>query len=222
VIAERKRKASAAGAAKSSADKSRSALDDKIKAAKAKWADKSPEEREAEGKRLAKMPSAIPGMGALAFHMSYMQEVLGVDRRGNLKKSGLFSSADRLVKAGKYSHINFKPPQSVASAAARGLAYRRKASPSNRGGLTVQQAAAQGIGSGVQRATSLKNRSTLSPATIKRMVSFFARHAKNKAVGAENKGTPWNDKGYVAWLLWGGDAGRAWANKILRQMQAAD
>ena len=122
----------------------------------------------------------------------------------------------------KYKHINFKPPQSVAKAAEMGLEYRRKAKPSNRGGLTVQEAAKEGIGSGVQRASNLKNRSNASPKVIKQMVAFFSRHEKNKAISSENRGTPWKDKGYVAWLLWGGDPGKAWANKVLRQMEAAD
>ncbi len=127
-----------------------------------------------------------------------------------------------LEKAGKYDHINFKPPESVVAAATRGLELRKKASPSNRGGLTAAEAGKQGIGSGVQRAANLKNRTTMSPKTVRMMNRFFARHEKNKAINPENRGTPWNDKGYVAWLLWGGDAGQAWARKLVRQMDAAD
>lgn len=122
----------------------------------------------------------------------------------------------------KYGHIDFKPPQDVADAAAKGLEYRQKASPSNRGGLTTEEASQEGIGSGVQRATNLKNRNNISPDTIRQMVSFFARHEKNKGVSQENKSTPWNDKGHVAWLLWGGDPGKRWAEKVRDQMDAAD
>ena len=125
-------------------------------------------------------------------------------------------------QASKYDHINFTPPESVANAAAKGLEYRQKASPSNKGGLTPSQAAQEGIGSGVQRAVNLKNRNNLTPETIKKMVGFFSRHEKNKGVKPENKGEPWNDKGHVAWLLWGGDPGRAFANKVKKQMDAAD
>ena len=124
--------------------------------------------------------------------------------------------------AAKYGHINFKPPESVAAAAARGLEYRKKASPSNRGGLTPEQASKEGIGSGVQRAVNLKNRDAVTPETISKMVAFFSRHAKNKSVSPENKSEPWNDKGFVAWLLWGGDPGKAWAEKIKAQMDRAD
>jgi DNA topoisomerase IB/2'-5' RNA ligase len=122
----------------------------------------------------------------------------------------------------KYEHIDFTPPKSVANAAEKGLEYREKASPSNKGGLTVSEASKQGIGSGVQRAVNLKNRNTLSPDTIKQMHGFFSRHEKNKGVAPEHKSEPWNDKGNVAWLLWGGDPGQAWAAKVLGQMEAAD
>ncbi len=122
----------------------------------------------------------------------------------------------------KYEHINFKPPEGVSKAAERGLELRSKASPSNRGGLTPSQASEHGIGSGVQRAVNLKNRNTVSPKVVKQMKAFFARHEKNKGVKEENKGTPWNDKGYVSWLLWGGDPGKSWSEKIVGQMEKAD
>lgn len=114
----------------------------------------------------------------------------------------------------------FVPPAAVANAAKRGLEYRRKATKSNKGGLSNQQAAREGVGSGVQRAVNLKNRSSLSLKTVKRMNNFFSRHQKNKSIGAKHKGKPWNDKGHVAWLLWGGDPGWAWAKKIIRQEEA--
>ncbi len=122
------------------------------------------------------------------------------------------------LAAGKYDHIDFKPSASTADAAVRGLELRKK--NKGKGGLNVQQAHKQGIGSGVARAVSLKNRKTLSPSTVRRMKAFFDRHEKNK--GASGGKPLSQDKGYVAWLLWGGDPGRAWANKVCRQMDAAD
>jgi hypothetical protein len=120
--------------------------------------------------------------------------------------------------ASKYDHIDFTPPKAVADAAKKGLEYRQKASPSNRGGLTPSEAGKAGIGSGVQRAVNLKNRDKVSPETISKMVAFFARHKKNKAVAPEHRDEPWNDKGHVAWLLWGGDPGKQWAEKVQKQM----
>jgi hypothetical protein len=120
----------------------------------------------------------------------------------------------------KYDHIDFKPPKGAAEQAERGLRLREQATSSNKGGLSVSQAKKEGVGSGVQRAVNLKNRNTLSPETIKKMHGFFSRHEKNKKI---DKGkTPLTDKGYQAWLLWGGDPGAAWARKLMRQMQAVD
>jgi len=116
--------------------------------------------------------------------------------------------------AEKYGGIDFRPPQSVADAAARGLALRKQ---SGRGGLSTQQAAKEGIGSGVARAVSLKNRQKLSPATISRMVSFFARHSAFK----KNHTTNPPSNSLISWNLWGGDPGKAWAEKIKAQMDRA-
>jgi len=94
----------------------------------------------------------------------------------------------------------FVPPQTVRSNAARGLELREKY---GRGGTEV----------GVARARDLKNGAALSLRTINRMVSYFARHEVDK------KGEGWgkDSAGYIAWLLWGGDAGRSWANRIARE-----
>ena len=127
---------------------------------------------------------------------------------------------EELILEGKYDHIDFKPPEGVAKAAARGLELRKKAPKSKKGGLSVKQAAKAGIGSGVQRAVNLKNRDKMSPKTVKRMKAFFDRHQKSKEIDAGK--TAAEDKGYQAWLLWGGDAGYSWAKKIVRQMDAAD
>lgn len=117
--------------------------------------------------------------------------------------------------AERYAGIDFRPPQSVADAAARGLELRKK---TGRGGFSTKQAAEHGVGSGVQRAASLKNRQALSPATIGRMVSFFARHSAYKKDHTTNP--PSNS--LISWLLWGGDPGKAWAEKIKAQMDRAD
>lgn len=117
--------------------------------------------------------------------------------------------------AEKYADIDFRPPQSVADAAARGLELRKK---SGRGGLSTAEAGKAGIGSGVARAASLKNRQRLNPDTIGRMVSFFARHSAYK----KNHTTNPPSASKVSWELWGGDAGKAWAEKIKTQMDRAD
>jgi hypothetical protein len=107
----------------------------------------------------------------------------------------------------KYDHIDFKPPVGVAEEAEKGLEWRAEF---GRGGTDV----------GVQRAKQLKNRQNISPNTIKRMVNFFSRHGVNEGKNKDEKGEPtaWR----IAWALWGGNPGRAWCNKVKRQMEAAD
>lgn len=155
----------------------------------------------------------------------WVDELLAVAKNNITKALGYIvsektasSNQDITKTAGKYDHIDFKPPQSVADAASRGLELRKE--NKGKGGLSTQQAKKEGVGSGVARAVSLKNRKNLSPATVRRMKAFFSRHEKNKSA---DKGKPLSkDKGYIAWLLWGGNAGQSWANKICRQMDAAD
>lgn len=93
------------------------------------------------------------------------------------------------------------PPAEVAKQAELGLILRGEF---KRGGTAI----------GVARARDLKNRRRLSLRTIKRMASYFARHAVDKR--AKNFGNLLNPSaGYIAWLLWGGDAGLHWVSEIL-------
>lgn len=96
--------------------------------------------------------------------------------------------------------IDFTPPEIVACNAAQGLAWRERF---GRGGTEI----------GVARARELTKRRTLSPETIRRMVSYFARHEVDKrGRNFFNDENP--SAGRIAWLLWGGDEGRAWALDI--------
>jgi hypothetical protein len=92
-----------------------------------------------------------------------------------------------------------RPPEDVARAARRGLELRASLPPSRRGGTEI----------GVRRAVQLANRQPVSASTIERMVAFFARHE----IDREGEGWGVDSRGWQAWLLWGGDAGRAWATK---------
>lgn len=114
------------------------------------------------------------------------------------------------AKVKKYSHIDFKPPKSVADEAKKGLEY-----------LKVQKA---GTPVGWARARQLKNRENLSPETLKRMLNFFTRHEHNKKAPSVKDDNPPHEisKWRVAWLLWGGDSGYSWARKVNKQMEAAD
>ena len=67
-----------------------------------------------------------------------------------------------------------------------------------------------GTAVGWARAHQLAKGENLSADTVGRMASFN-RHRKNATIAPEFKETPWLDKGYVAWLIWGGDEGVDWA-----------
>jgi hypothetical protein len=97
----------------------------------------------------------------------------------------------------------------MAAEAARGLQWREE---HNRGGTAV----------GVARARDISNRANLSKSTIKRMVSYFARHEVDKG----GKGFSPGEEGYpspgrIAWALWGGNSGKSWANAKARQIDNA-
>jgi len=110
----------------------------------------------------------------------------------------------------KYARIDFTPPQGVRQEAQLGLDWRDEY---GRGGTLV----------GVARARDLSNGVSVSPETINRMVSYFARHEVDKqgqGWSPDQEGYP--SAGRIAWALWGGDPGKAWAEKVSGQMQNAD
>lgn len=74
---------------------------------------------------------------------------------------------------------------------------------------------------GLARANQLAKREAISKETIGRMAAF-ERHRENSKVSEEYKNTPYKDKGYVAWLGWGGDEGIAWAQRKLDQLESED
>lgn len=108
----------------------------------------------------------------------------------------------------KYEHIDFTPPEGAQEAAARALEVRAEKPESQRGMTPV----------GLARARDLSNGSKLSPETVRRMKAYFDRHEGDKS------GATWDEQGpgWQAWQGWGGDAGYAWARKVVGQMEAAD
>jgi len=112
------------------------------------------------------------------------------------------------IELAKYDGIDFTPPQGARDAAKRALEVRETKPPSQRGMTPV----------GIARARDLQNGVKLSPDTVRRMLSFLARHEVDK------KGSTFGEqgKGWQAWNGWGGDAGYSWAKKIVGQMDARD
>lgn len=93
-------------------------------------------------------------------------------------------------------------PVSATNNAKKALAWKEKYGDEVKGGTIV----------GWTRARQLANREGLSYETIARMAAF-ARHRSNSAVDPKYRTEPWKDRGYVAWLIWGGTSGVNWAIK---------
>ena len=107
------------------------------------------------------------------------------------------------------SESDIVPPVAVARAAAKGLKLREQF---KRGGTSV----------GLRRARQLVDRAAVSPRDITAISSYFKRHR----VDQDSTSHAWGDAenpsaGYIAWLLWGGDAGEKWADAKKAKQQKA-
>ncbi len=148
---------------------------------------------------------AEPGWGGSAPMGEYKANMSAYEYISReLKRRGLMLMAD------KYAHITFVAPKGAQEEAKRGLEWRREF---GRGGTAV----------GIARARDLANGTRLSPSTMRRMKAFFDRHEvdkKGKGFSPGEEGFPSN--GRIAWALWGGDPGYAWARKVVGQLNSAD
>ena len=93
-------------------------------------------------------------------------------------------------------------PESASNNAKKVLAWKKKYGSEVKGMTSV----------GWTRANQLASKEKLSYKTIARMAAF-KRHQKNATIDPKYKSTPWKDRGYVAWLGWGGTSGVNWAIK---------
>ena len=145
-----------------------------------------------------KMSKINKDMAQEVFTVEELRLIAGYQQESAEEESDLpedFDDEESAFNAGGH-----KPPQGAQDAAQKGLDLRDKY---GRGGTAV----------GIARARDLSNGASVSTDTINRMVSFFARHEKNRNPDKkESDGGPTN--GWIAWQLWGGDAGRSWANRI--------
>lgn len=93
------------------------------------------------------------------------------------------------------------PPPEIAREAKRGLELQEKF---HRCGKPES----------LKRARQLAERQPVSFRDIVAMSDFFARHSVEKT-----RPNDWGDEenpsaGHIAWLLWGGDPGKAWADEV--------
>lgn len=111
----------------------------------------------------------------------------------------------------EHTHVSqadesYEPTDEMATEAELGLKWREEY---GRGGTEV----------GVARARDISNKRNLSFDTIKRMNSYFSRHEVDKEANGWNDGEEgFPSAGRIAWQLWGGDAGRDWAARIVERV----
>jgi HK97 family phage portal protein len=98
-------------------------------------------------------------------------------------------------------------PQSATNNAKRMIAWKEKYGDEVKGGTEI----------GWRRASQLASRSNISRDVVSRMAQFN-RHRSNSTIDPKFKDTPWKDRGYVAWNLWGGTSGVDWAIRKMKQI----
>ena len=109
------------------------------------------------------------------------------------------------------------PPKGAREAAKKGLAARKRAVPSKRGGLTTREAGKQGVGSGVARARDFVAGKRVDARQVK---AFFDRHQRNYERAKAKKLKAKESPAIQAWLLWGGTPMWRAAERALREAKA--
>jgi len=143
----------------------------------------------------------------LAENVPGVRDVIS-DEQGRVQSAAVtdLTTTDDAVVDDVKQRASFTPNQAMREEAERGLAWRREY---GRGGTLI----------GVARARDIANGKNLSLETVRRMASYFARHEVDKqAQGWRSGEAGYPSAGRIAWALWGGDAGRDWANAILARV----
>ena len=106
--------------------------------------------------------------------------------------------------------IDLQPTEAMQREAAIGLRFREEF---GRGGTAV----------GVGTARAILSGSELSVDRVRRMYAYFERHAVDKdAPGWDKDDDEYPSAGKIAWLLWGGDPGRAWSTSKRNALMRID
>ena len=101
----------------------------------------------------------------------------------------------------------YAPPKDVQRAAQRGLDLLKE----GRGGKGLTDV-------GRARGKQLAGGQSCSRETIRKMHAYFARHDADHKPDWSKKGA--ETPGYVAWMLWGGDAGKRWSDAMVRRFDS--
>jgi len=125
-----------------------------------------------------------------------------IDQYGEEKGKEVFYATmnKKKNKQEKNSSEGFVPPESVQNNAKRGLE------------MVEAGEAGDGLESATKgRAHDIASGKALSLDHVKRMHSFFERHDKTRPDDGGKGNSPWK----TAWMLWGGDSGRSWAESVV-------
>jgi HK97 family phage prohead protease len=119
-------------------------------------------------------------------------------------------TADRAVEAAdeeQRAAVSLKPTAGMAAAARRGLKLHEEGKSGD--GLKPET---------VARANRLAKREEMNEDWVREMRAWFARHDEaSKSPGWDKPGE--EKPGYVAWLLWGGNAAMNWSARKVKELE---
>jgi hypothetical protein len=106
------------------------------------------------------------------------------------------------------SKVDLSVPRKVQDNASKGLKLHKE---HGFGGTEV----------GEHMAEKLSKGGKMSAEDVQHVARYFPRHAHDNLDQTGKDGEK-PSPGYVAWLLWGGDEGRTWSEKIVKQLEKAE
>ncbi len=162
------------------------------------------EDREANAKAQVAVAQSVQAWKALGVvvDVEAMAATAGIPRFGadsERTATALFTLPSK--------EISLRPNKAMAAAARRGLELHRQGFSGE--GLKPET---------VSRAGRIARRESLTPDHVVEMAGWFARHGEQRPARWDDYKAP----GYVAWLLWGGDAGRDWSTSKAAELKAEE
>jgi len=147
-------------------------------------------------------------MGCHPSQRDALRQIAALNSSENLAGRVTGAAARAVSEMRALADLDLRPSDGMVTEAEKGLAWRDE---HKRGGTAV----------GVARARDISMRVRLSPDTVKRMASYFARHEVDKQGEGWKPGQEgFPSAGRIAWALWGGDPGARWAADKWAQIKA--